>query len=96
MTKKKTRSKKTAENQSSDTRYKLLFSQPEIVEDLVRYAIDTKLADLLDFSTFTEEQTHWVSSRMKHARASDSVFSLRFKSGEPVFLILMLEFQSKP
>jgi len=62
----------------------------------VRYAMSGTLADALDFSTFRAEPTHWVSNRMKHTRSSDSVFSLRFKTGEPVFLILMLEFQSKP
>ena len=87
---------KNTEDQSSDTRYKLLFSQREVVEDLVRHAISEKLADSLNFSTLNEEKTHWVSARMKHARSSDSVFSLKFKTGEPVFLILMLEFQSKP
>ena len=96
VTKRKITTEKTGENHSIDARYKLLFSQPEIVEDLVRYAIDEKLADSLNFSTFKAEPTHWVSARMKHARSSDSIFSLNFKSGEPVFLILMLEFQSTP
>jgi predicted transposase/invertase (TIGR01784 family) len=88
--------KKTTENHSVDTRCKILFSQPEIIEDLVRHAMSEELADKLDFSTFKAEPTHWVSSRMKHTRSSDSVFSLNFKTGEPVFLILMIEFQSRP
>ena len=50
VTKRKITTEKTQENHSIDARYKLLFSQPEIIEDLVRYAIDEKLADSLNFS----------------------------------------------
>ena len=75
-----------------DTGYKLLFSDPLMVRDLVRGFIDDPWLHKLDFETLEAFKGHYVTEDLRD-RADDVVW--RVKSGEEwVYLYLLIEFQS--
>jgi len=77
---------------SHDTGYKLLFSNPLIVRDLVQGFVDDPWLQKLDFSTLEPFKGHYVSEDMRE-RADDVVW--RVKSGKDwLYLYLLIEFQS--
>jgi hypothetical protein len=78
--------------QPHDTGYKLLFSDPTIVRDLVRGFIDDAWLAQLDFSTLERVNGQYVTQDMRQ-REDDVVW--RVKSGERwLYLYLLIEFQS--
>ena len=78
---------------SHDTGYKLLFSNPLIVRDLIQGFIDDPWLQKLDFSTLEPVKGHYVSEDLRD-RADDVVW--RVKSGEEwLYLYLLIEFQSR-
>jgi len=79
-------------NQPHDTGYKLLFSDPLMVRDLVQGFIDDPWLAQLDFTTLERVNGQYVSETMR-AREDDVVW--RVKSGEDwLYLYLLIEFQS--
>ena len=77
---------------SHDTGYKLLFSNPLIVRDLVQGFVDDPWLQELDFSTLEPFKDHYVSEDMRE-RADGVVW--RVKSGKDwLYLYLLIEFQS--
>lgn len=77
-----------------------LFSHPEVIEDLLRQVI-RKLRpiggpwiDELDWSTLKIENGVATSGRLDR-RISDIVWSIAWR-GSPLYLILLIEFQSQP
>ena len=75
-----------------DTGYKLLFSDPLMVRDLVQGFIADPWLQKLDFSTLEAFKGHYVTEDLRD-RADDVVW--RVKSGEDwVYLYLLIEFQS--
>ena len=77
---------------SHDSGYKLLFSDPLIVRDLIQGFIDDPWLQKLDFSTLEPVKGHYVSEDLRD-RADDVVW--RVKSGEDwLYLYLLIEFQS--
>ena len=78
---------------SHDAGYKLLFSDPLIVRDLIQGFIDDPWLQKLDFSTLEPVKGHYVSEDLRD-RADDAVW--RVKSGEDrLYLYLLIEFQSR-
>jgi predicted transposase/invertase (TIGR01784 family) len=77
-----------------DRSYRHLFSQPRIVEDLLRRFLPGPWAGELDFATLERLNASYVSERLQ-SRESDVVWRLRLRRA-PVHLYLLLEFQSKP
>ena len=78
---------------SHDSGYKLLFSDPLIVRDLIQGFIDDPWLQKLDFSTLEPVKGHYVSEDLRD-RADDVVW--RVKSGEDwLYLYLLIEFQSR-
>jgi predicted transposase/invertase (TIGR01784 family) len=77
-----------------DRSYRHLFSQPRIVEDLLRRFVPGPWAGELDFTTLERLNASYVSDRLQ-SRESDVVWRLRL-SRAPVHLYLLVEFQSKP
>ena len=76
-----------------DSGYKLLFSDPLMVRDLVQGFIDDPWLRKLDFSTLEPVKGHYVSEDLRD-RAEDVVWRLR--SGEDwLYLYLLIEFQSR-
>lgn len=76
-----------------DRSYRLLFAQPRMVEDLVREFVPEAWVERLDFSTLERVNASFVSTKLKR-RESDMVWKLRRRDGAPVYVYLLLEFQS--
>lgn len=78
----------------SDHGYKLLFSHPEMVEDLLRGYVDEEWVSRLDFSTLEKVSGSYVSDDFRE-REDDAVWRVRFAGDEWLYVYLLLEFQSK-
>lgn len=80
-------------SQDADASYKLLFSAPEVVRDLVLGFIPDAWLHSLDYSTLEKMPGSYVTEDFRH-RADDVVWRVR-AGGEWVYLYLLIEFQSK-
>ena len=76
-----------------DETYKRLFSNPKLVEELVRYFVSEELANELDFESMETVETTTFSHNLEK-KENDKLLKLKRKAGGEVYLILMLEFQS--
>ena len=80
-----------------DPVYKLLFSEPRMVEDLLRAFVPDVRTDALDFSTLDKQPTEYVGENLRR-RLGDMLWRVRFHA--PAHhrgareLLVMLEFQS--
>ena len=79
--------------QDADASYKLLFSAPEVVRDLVLGFIPDEWLHSLDYTTLEKMPGSYVTDDFRH-RADDVVWRVR-AGGEWVYLYLLIEFQSK-
>ncbi len=78
----------------NDTGYKLLFSHPEMVRDLITGYIPGEWVSDADFSTLERINASYVSDN-ERTRHDDMVWRVRI--GESwLWVYLMLEFQSRP
>ena len=75
-----------------DAAYKLLFSHPEMVEDLLRGFAAGGWSDALDFSTLEKLPAEFVSEDL-HRRQSDALWRVRLRD-RWLYLLVLLEFQS--
>ena len=75
-----------------DKWYTRIFSDPRIVEELLRSFVHEEFVDELDFSTIKKLNTKFipVSERSRHA---DVVFEIK-SHGQSAYIYLFLEFQS--
>lgn len=62
-----------------DESYKLLFSHPEMVRDLLLGFIDEEWVQDLDFSTLDPSPTEFITEFLKK-RNADVIWRVRFKS----------------
>jgi predicted transposase YdaD len=75
-----------------DSSYKFLFSQPELVRDLIAGFVPDDWLHSLDYSTLEKVSGSYITEDFRH-RADDIVW--RVRAGEEwVYLYLLLEFQS--
>ncbi len=81
----------------NDPNYRLLFSHPRMVEDLLRGFIHEDWIARLDFATLERVNGSFVSDDLKDRR-NDVVWRLRWRGGgdDWFYLYLLLEFQSTP
>ena len=80
-------------SQDNDASYKLLFSSPELVRDLVLGFIPDAWLHSLDYRTLEKMPGSYVTDDLRH-RADDVVW--RVKVGQEwVYLYILIEFQSK-
>lgn len=80
----------------NDPNYRLLFSHPRMVEDLLRGFVHADWVARLDFGTLERVNGSFVSEDLKDRR-NDVVWRLRWQGGDDWFyLYLLLEFQSTP
>jgi len=75
-----------------DTGYRLLFSAPELVRDLILGFVPDEWLQSLDYSTLETVPGSYVTEDLRH-RADDIVWRVRV-GGEWVYLYLLIEFQS--
>src|SRR5215510_12324598 len=75
-----------------DGGYRLLFSHPRMVEDLLRGFLPLEISERI--GSLERRSEIYVSDRLEK-REQDLVWRLRGPHGEPV-LYLLLEFQSEP
>jgi len=79
-------------NQENDAGYKLLFSAPQMVRDLVLGFIPDAWLQGLDYNTLEKMPGSYVTDDFRH-RMDDVVWRLK-ADGEWVYLYILLEFQS--
>lgn len=76
----------------TDASYKLLFSAPELVRDLILGFIPDEWLHSLDYSTLEKVAGSYVTDDLRH-RADDVVWRVKV-DGEWVYLYILIEFQS--
>jgi hypothetical protein len=75
-----------------DASYKLLFSAPEVVRDLVFGFIPDEWLHGLDYSTLEPYPGSYVTDDLRH-RADDVIWRVK-ADGEWIYLYILIEFQS--
>ncbi len=75
-----------------DLRYKRLFSNHRLVEELLRSFVPLEFVQDLDFSTLKDARKSFVSERYQE-RESDIIYQIQFK-GRVAYIYLLIEFQS--
>ena len=78
-----------------DSLYHRLFSDPVMIEQLVRGFLPAGIADMLDFSRLERVNAKFHAARGDR-REGDMVWRVPTLSGEMVHIYLMLEFQGTP
>lgn len=76
-----------------DGGYKLLFSHPRMVADLLRGFVHQPWVAGLDFSTLERVNPSYIGDDLKH-REEDVVWRLRPRGGGWLYVYLLFEFQS--
>jgi hypothetical protein len=78
--------------QDDDVSYKLLFSVPEVVRDLILGFIPDEWLHGLDYTTLEPYPGSYVTDDLRH-RADDVVWRVKAE-GEWIYLYILIEFQS--
>lgn len=78
--------------QDDDASYKLLFSAPEVVRDLILGFIPDDWLHGLDYTTLEPYPGSYVTDDLRH-RADDVVWRVK-ADGEWIYLYILIEFQS--
>jgi uncharacterized protein YlbG (UPF0298 family) len=67
-----------------DTRYKKLFSNPRLVEDLLTSFVSEKFVQNIDFSSIKKLNTSFVSEDFKN-RESDVIYEIK-SNGQSTYI----------
>ena len=78
----------------SDSGYKLLFSHPELVADLLRGFVPEPWVAEVDFATLTPVKGSYVSEGLRQ-RHDDVVWKVRLRE-QWLYVYVVIEFQSEP
>ena len=79
-----------------DSSYHLLFSHPDLVEDLVRNFVPEEWVQHLDFTGMQRVNAKFHTEGMEQ-RDGDLIYRIPHQDGDgEIYLYLLLEFQSKP
>lgn len=81
-----------------DMHYKELFSNPLLVQQLCEGFLPKVIHESLDFSTLENRSGYYITPAMKELY-QDVLWEVNFRHGEetvPLYLCLLLEFQSEP
>jgi predicted transposase/invertase (TIGR01784 family) len=79
-------------NQAHDTSYKLLFSEPEIIIDLLQGFVREPWVNELDFTTLEKVSGSYVSDDLR-SREDDVIWRVRYRQNW-IYVYLLIEFQS--
>ena len=77
-----------------DPGYKKLFSQPRIIEDLLRGFVKQPWIEELDFATLEQLNRHFATPQLGW-RESDLIWRVQFHQSW-LYVVVLLEFQSRP
>ena len=77
-----------------DLRYKKLFSNPKIVEELLRDFIHEDFIDNFDFTSLEQINKSFVTADHL-GKESDIIYKIKLKNQKELFIYLLLEFQSR-
>ncbi|MBK5915547.1 Rpn family recombination-promoting nuclease/putative transposase [Rhodocyclus purpureus] len=77
---------------SHDNAYKLIFSHPTMVEDLLRGFVHEEWVNKLDFRTLEKASGSYVSDDLRD-REDDIIWRVK-QRGEWIYIYLLIEFQS--
>lgn len=78
----------------SDGIYHRLFSHPQMVRDLLMAFLEPLLLSELDLSQMVRQNVNYYA-HTGHRRSGDIVWRIPTRQGRDIFLLLMLEFQSR-
>ena len=78
-----------------DTGYKSFFSNPEMVESLLRDFVPEEFVTELDFTTLERCSGSYVTDDLRE-RHDDVVWRVRWKRGSWCYALIIMEFQSTP
>jgi predicted transposase YdaD len=78
----------------SDAAYKLLFSAPQIVRDLITGFVGEPWVARIDLDTLEKLPTNYVDERLRQ-RLTDVVWRVRTRDRKRAYLYLLIEFQSR-
>src|SRR5829696_1503078 len=79
-----------------DLSYRLFFSHRRMIQDLLREIVGERWVERIDFDSGERVDASFVSPKHEN-RESDVIWKFRRKDGgEPVFVYILLEFQSRP
>ncbi|WP_313053334.1 Rpn family recombination-promoting nuclease/putative transposase [Pseudomonas lopnurensis] len=85
-----------ARNNRHDHSYKLLFSHPEMVADLLRGYVHQSWVEHLDFASLERADGHYVTEDLR-GREDDLVWRVKWADSDRwLYIYLLLEFQSTP
>jgi predicted transposase/invertase (TIGR01784 family) len=77
-----------------DHSYKLLFSHPQMVQDLLQGFVHEAWVADLDFSTLERVSASFISEDLRR-REDDIIWRVR-RAGDWMYIYLLMEFQSQP
>jgi len=79
-----------------DLSYRLFFAHRRMIQDLLREIVGERWVERIDFDSGERVDASFVSPKHEN-RESDVIWKFRRKDGgEPVFVYILLEFQSRP
>jgi predicted transposase/invertase (TIGR01784 family) len=79
-----------------DLSYRLFFAHRRMIQDLLREIVGERWVERIDFDSGERVDASFVSPRHEN-RESDVIWKFRRQDGgEPVFVYILLEFQSRP
>ncbi|MBE7376790.1 Rpn family recombination-promoting nuclease/putative transposase, partial [Pseudomonas lopnurensis] len=85
-----------ARHNRHDHSYKLLFSHPEMVADLLRGYVQQSWVEHLDFASLERADGHYVTEDLR-GREDDLVWRVKWADSDRwLYIYLLLEFQSTP
>ncbi len=76
----------------NDRSYKLLFSHPRMVEDLIKSFVKEDFVDKIDYNTLKPVKTSFVSSTFK-GRETDVIWSVNIE-GRQTYIYILIDFQT--
>ena len=77
-----------------DAAYKLLFSRPRMVHDLLDGFAARSWSGVLDFESLAPLPASFVGRELQQ-RHGDLIWRVRFRDDRWLYLVLLLEFQSR-
>jgi len=77
-----------------DSGYHFIFSNPKLIEDLMCHFVPETWVKQLDFSSLHRVNTKFHSDGLTR-REGDIIYRIHLNNGDPVYLYLLLEFQSR-